>query len=115
MIKTERIHETPAHNDGVRVLVDRLWPRGVSKSDAKVDLWLKAIAPSSELRKWFNHDPQRWHDFQRRYAVELDDWKDVIIPVFEFLQRDHGTVTLLFAAKDEAHNNAIALRNYLQS
>jgi len=69
MIKTKPIHETPARNDGVRVLVDRLWPRGVSKSDAKVDLWLKAIAPSSELRKWFNHDPHWWHDFQRRFAV----------------------------------------------
>lgn len=114
MIKTKRVHDKAARNDGVRVLVDRLWPRGISKDEARVDLWLKAIAPSNELRKWFNHDPERWDEFVQRYADELDEWQEVIEPVFEFLEKQHKTVTLLFAAKDQEHNNAVALQRYLQ-
>lgn len=114
MIKVKRIYQPAASNDGVRVLVDRLWPRGVSKEDARVDIWLKAIAPSDDLRKWFGHDEERWDEFRKRYAEELDPWRDVLIPMFQFLERDHGTVTLLFGAKDEENNNAVALQEYLQ-
>ncbi|MBI3464379.1 MAG: DUF488 family protein [Planctomycetes bacterium] len=114
MIRTKRIYDKPARNDGVRVLIDRLWPRGVSKAVAQVDLWLKAIAPSDERRKWFDHDPRRWDQFRQRYAKELARWKDVVVPVVEYLERDHGVVTLLYAAKDEEHNNAAVLRDYLR-
>jgi uncharacterized protein YeaO (DUF488 family) len=115
MIKTKRMYEPAAKNDGVRVLVDRLWPRGVSKEDAGVDIWLKEIAPSDDLRKWFGHQDDRWDEFQKRYADELKPWEGVLVPVLEFLERDHGTVTLLFAAKDEERNNAAALRSFLQN
>lgn len=113
-IKTKRVYDDAASNDGVRVLVDRLWPRGVAKENANVDIWLKAIAPSDDLRKWFGKDPERFEEFKERYFEELDPWRDVLVPVFEFLERDHGTVTLLYAKKDEEHNNAIALQEYLQ-
>lgn len=114
MIKLKRVQDTPAKNDGVRVLVDRLWPRGISKDDAAVDIWLKTIAPSDDLRKWFGHEEERWEEFRKRYWRELEPWKDVLGPVFQFLEKDHGTVTLLFAARDEEHNNAVALKDYLQ-
>jgi uncharacterized protein YeaO (DUF488 family) len=115
MIKTKRIYEPAAKNDGVRVLVDRIWPRGMSKEDGRVDIWLKAIAPSDDLRKWFGHDPDKWDEFKRRYTDELEPWRDVLVPIFQYLEKDHGTVTLLFAAKDEEHNNAVVLRDYLKA
>lgn len=114
MIKTKRIYDNAASNDGVRVLVDRLWPRGVSKEDAGVDIWLKAIAPSDDLRKWFGKDEGRWDEFKQHYCEELDPWREMLVPVFQFLERDHGTVTLLFAKKNEERNNAVALQEYLQ-
>jgi len=110
-LRTKRAYEEPAHDDGVRVLVDRLWPRGLSKPGARVDLWLKDLAPSSPLRRWFNHDPARWAEFRRRYARELDA-KDRAIAALRGAVR-RGRVTLLFSASDPEHNNAVALQSYL--
>jgi uncharacterized protein YeaO (DUF488 family) len=110
-VKIKRADEEPAHDDGLRVLVDRLWPRGVSKPRARVDLWLKDLAPSSTLRRWFNRDPSRWVEFRRRYARELDA-KDRAIAALRGAVR-RGRVTLLFSASDPEHNNAVALHAYL--
>ena len=110
-IKIKRAYDDPAHDDGVRILVDRLWPRGLSKAAASVDLWLKDLAPSSTLRRWFNHDPARWAEFRRRYARELDA-KDRAIAALRGAVR-RGRVTLLFSARDPEHNNAVALQGYL--
>ena len=110
-IKIKRAYEDPAQDDGVRILVDRLWPRGLSKARAQIDLWLKDLAPSSTLRRWFNHDPARWAEFRRRYASELDA-KDRAIAALRGAVR-RGRVTLLFSANDPEHNNAVALQAYL--
>lgn len=108
----KRIYEAPAPEDGFRVLVDRLWPRGVSKEDAALGLWLPAIAPSVRLRKWFGHDGDRWEAFKESYYQELDERPDVITELF---QKAAGkTITLLYAAQDERYNNAVALRDYLE-
>ena len=93
------------------MLVDRLWPRGVSKAEAKLDLWLKEIAPSTELRKWFGHDPARWSEFQRRYADELKQRPDEIAELQRLAER--GPVTLIYSAHDERHNDAVVLRDFL--
>jgi uncharacterized protein YeaO (DUF488 family) len=109
--KLKRAYEEPTVEDGFRVLVERLWPRGLSKERAARDLWLKEVAPSPELRKWFAHDPARWEPFQERYWKELEQKEDQVA-----LLRDkskEGTVTLVYAAKDEAHNGALALRQFL--
>ena len=116
MASIKRIYEKPSDADGFRILVDRLWPRGVSKKDAKVDLWLKEIAPGDDLRKWFSHDPEKWDEFRRRYFKELDavtDREGVLGVIAEHARK--GTVTLLYAAKDEDHNNAVALMEYLHT
>jgi uncharacterized protein YeaO (DUF488 family) len=110
-IAVKRVYEAPAPSDGQRVLVDRIWPRGVSKKDAALKLWLKDIAPSDELRKWFGHEPERWAEFQERYRVELDGNGEVVEQLRALLSK--GRVTLLFGAHDEAHNNAVALAGYL--
>lgn len=112
MIKLKRAYEKPAKDDGERILVERLWPRGVSKAQAKLDLWLKEIAPSVELRKWFGHDPDRWAEFRRRYLKELKQKTDLI----SLLKRlaNKGTVTLIYAARDEEHNGALVLQQFLQ-
>jgi uncharacterized protein YeaO (DUF488 family) len=112
MIRLKRAYEDASPEDGLRVLVDRLWPRGLSKQKAHVDLWLKEIAPSSELRKWFGHDPARWKDFQVRYRDEIHGHPDSL----ELLRKKgrDGTVTLLFASRDEQHNNAIVLKDLLK-
>lgn len=110
-LKLKRVYEPPSQRDGFRILVDRLWPRGLAKEEAKVNLWLKEVAPSSELRKWFGHDEARWERFEERYFQELDE-----NPAVEELRNvvaHHRTVTLLFGAKDTEHNNAVALRDYL--
>jgi len=112
MISVKRIYESPSRNDGTRVLVDRLWPRGVSKEDAKIDAWLKDIAPSDELRHWFDHDPSKWSAFKRKYATELKHNKALLEELGAMVSKGH--VTLVFAAKDEEHNNAVALRDYLK-
>jgi uncharacterized protein YeaO (DUF488 family) len=110
-IRLKRVYAPPAPDDGVRVLVDRLWPRGLSKSEAAVDRWLKELAPSAELRRWFGHDPARWDEFRRRYQAELAQATD-LLDELRALARGRR-VTLLFSAKDEAHNNAMVLRDVL--
>ena len=112
-ILTKRVYEAPTRTDGYRVLVDRLWPRGISKSNAALDEWCKELAPSDELRKWFSHDPDKWAEFSRRYTRELNAKKD---QVNALLNRTHArTITLLYAAKDAEHNNAMVLKRYIDS
>lgn len=111
-IYIKRVYEAPGPEDGQRILIDRLWPRGLSKAKAKVDLWLKDIAPSTELRRWYGHDPEKWTEFRRRYFSELDANPNT---VGELLDRAAaGKVTLLFGSKEERRNNAHALEEYLQ-
>ena len=112
VIKLKRVYEVPESDDGFRVLVDRLWPRGVSKSSAQLDLWLKEIAPSTELRKWFGHDPLKWTKFRDRYFRELDNNPKAVEQLRE--QVRHGIVTLVYGAKDQEHNDAVALKEYLE-
>ena len=112
-IEIKRIYDTPKKSDGFRILVDKLWPRGVKKEDAAIDLWLKEIAPSDSLRKWFNHEPQKWPEFQKRYAKELADKQDLIDSIKE--KAEQTTVTLLFASREIKHNNAVALLNIIIS
>jgi uncharacterized protein YeaO (DUF488 family) len=112
MIKLKRVYEEPSSRDGVRVLVERLWPRGLTKKRAAVDLWLKDVAPSPELRKWFGHDPARWEQFQKRYGRELRERKDAIRLLKQKMKE--GMVTLVYAARDEEHNGALALKRHLQ-
>jgi len=111
MIKIKRIYDPPVPEDGRRVLVDRLWPRGLTKDEARIDEWLKEIAPSGDLRKWFGHDSARWEEFRKRYKGELNRHGVLL----ERLSREgsKGTVTLLFAAKDVEHNNAVVLKELL--
>ena len=113
MIRTKRAYEQADPGDGVRILVDRMWPRGVSKEEAKIDVWLKEIAPSKELRKWFGHDPARWDEFSRHYAEELAPVLPTLEKLLGFIERQNERVTLVFAAKDEEHNNAVALTEML--
>jgi uncharacterized protein YeaO (DUF488 family) len=111
MFKIKRIYDPPAAEDGKRVLVDRLWPRGMAKDEARIDEWLKEIAPSDELRKWFGHDPARWEEFRKRYREELKAHGDLLDKLRSEAKK--GTVTLLFAAKDAEHNNAVVLKEML--
>lgn len=110
-ISIKRVYLPAEDGDGYRVLVDRLWPRGIKKENAKVDLWAKTLAPSAELRKWFNHIPERFEEFAKKYVAELKSNPDVA-PVIEQL-RQHDKVTLLYGAKDEQHNNAVVLLHLL--
>ena len=112
-IRIKRVYEEPSHEDGKRILVDRLWPRGLTKEKAKVDLWLKDVAPSTELRKWFAHDPEKWTEFQERYAKELKLKSEPLAQLQH--EAKHGPVTLLYGARDEEHNEAVALQRLLQS
>ncbi|PKM13594.1 MAG: hypothetical protein CVV13_01380 [Gammaproteobacteria bacterium HGW-Gammaproteobacteria-3] len=107
-IKIKRVYELPDQHDGRRILVDRLWPRGLTKEKAGIDLWLKDIAPSTELRKWFDHDPGRWEEFKDQYLAELKDNHEQIRLLKQEL--DKGVVTLVYAAKDEEHNQAIVIQ-----
>jgi uncharacterized protein YeaO (DUF488 family) len=111
-IGIKRVYEQPEKEDGFRILVDRLWPRGLTKEKAKVDLWLKEIAPTTELRKWFAHDPEKWAEFKKRYLAELKENKEALSKIKEEMKK--GNVTLLYAAKDEAHNEAQVLLNKLK-
>src|SRR3569833_3253858 len=112
MIKIKRAYDNRADDDGFRVLVDRLWPRGVSKEEAHVDLWLKEVAPSDELRMWFGYDPERWTEFRRRYKAELKDHANAVGELKD--RAKHGTLTLVYGAKDIDHNNAVALKEALE-
>jgi uncharacterized protein YeaO (DUF488 family) len=111
MIKTKRIYDEPEPGDGVRLLVDRLWPRGLSKEKAAVDHWLKEIAPSDELRRWFGHDPEKWQEFRERYRRELEAQAPLLKEIAQQARKE--TVTLLYAAHDEEHNNAVVLKELL--
>jgi uncharacterized protein YeaO (DUF488 family) len=111
MIQVKRVYEPAAASDGARFLVDRLWPRGVKKEALKFEGWLRDVAPSDQLREWFNHDTARWDEFQRRYFAELDEKRDVLQPLLKAGRG--GKVTLLFGARDTEHNNAVALKEYL--
>jgi len=113
MMRIARIYEPPRKSDGWRVLVDRLWPRGVSKQAARVDEWMKEIAPSDRLRRWFGHQPGRWAEFQKRYRAELAK-KKALLDGLRAMEKQHGAVTLLFAARDQQHNQAVVLRALLK-
>jgi uncharacterized protein YeaO (DUF488 family) len=110
MIKLERVYESASPEDGLRVLVDRLWPRGLTKERAAVDVWVKDVAPSTELRKWFGHDPATWKQFQIRYRKELREKKDILK---DLKQKSKGHVTLVYGARDEEHNEAMVLKHIL--
>lgn len=110
-VKIKRVYEQPEKDDGTRILVDRLWPRGLTKEKAQVDLWMKEIAPSTELRKWFHHDPEKWAEFQKRYKIELKNNVDQL----KLLKKEiaKGPATLVYGAKDEEHNEAAVLQQLL--
>jgi uncharacterized protein YeaO (DUF488 family) len=110
-VRLKRAYDSPAADDGQRVLVDRLWPRGVKKADAAVDHWAKELAPSTKLRKWFGHDPARWEEFRRRYSEEINHRADELDRLRDLALK--GPVTLVYAARDEIHNDAVVLREIL--
>jgi uncharacterized protein YeaO (DUF488 family) len=112
VIQLKRAYEKPSRQDGLRILVERLWPRGVKKNALAVDLWLKGVAPSAELRKWFNHDPEKWTEFQKRYRAELKQNGDLLALLKH--RTSEGTVTFVYAASDETHNSALVLKMYLE-
>jgi uncharacterized protein YeaO (DUF488 family) len=112
MIKIKRIYDTPTQDDGFRLLVDRLWPRGLSKEKAKVDLWLKEIAPTNELRKWYSHDPKKWVEFRKKYFKDLDTKRELVNQIVQKMKV--GDVTLLYSSKEERLNNAVALKEYIE-
>ncbi|MGB8356546.1 MAG: DUF488 domain-containing protein [Chthoniobacteraceae bacterium] len=112
-IAVKRVYEPADKHDGKRVLVDRLWPRGLKKEDAAIDLWMKDAAPSTKLRKWFSHDVLKWKEFQRRYRAELDQNREALQPLTEASLK--GPVTLLYGAHDTGHNNAVVLQSYLKT
>jgi len=112
-ISLKRAYETPLPSDGCRILVERLWPRGLLKQDAKIDLWAKQLAPSTELRRWFNHEPDKWVEFKRRYFKELGACEESVEPILERVQA--GRVTFVFASRESRFNNAVALKEVLSS
>ena len=111
-ILLKRVYEPPSQSDGYRILVERLWPRGVSKQDAKIDLWAKETAPSTELRRWFDHDPAKWAEFKRRYFTELRAELESLEPLLERVRA--GQVTFVFASRELRFNNAVALKEYVE-
>ncbi len=113
MIKIKRVYEQPSKDDGKRILIDRLWPRGLKKDDAQIDEWIKEVAPSNELRKWFNHDPNRWDEFKNRFFAELQGNREMVEGISNVARK--GTVTLLFGSKEERFNNAVALKEYIDA
>ncbi len=108
-----RAYDPPTRNDGYRVLVDRIWPRGVSRDDAAIDHWAREMAPSDDLRRWFNHDPGRWDEFQRRYRAELEAHDDALDTLVDRVGQ--GRVTLVYGARDQRHNNAVVLRDVIEA
>src|SRR5215472_6984530 len=113
MITLKRAYEKAAPEDGTRFLVERLWPRGIKKTDLRLDAWLKDVAPSTSLRRWFAHDPKKWPEFRRRYFAELDKHSEAWEPIRAAARR--GRVTLIYSSHDTGHNNAVALQEYLRS
>lgn len=112
MVKLKRVYDPPSRDDGKRILVDRLWPRGIKKNEARIDEWLKEIAPSDGLRKWFSHEPSKWQEFKRRYMDELKKQHAILERLVSEAKK--GTITLLYAAKDREHNNAVVLKEMLE-
>ncbi len=112
MIQLKRVYDKPQSSDGARFLVDRLWPRGLRKTDVHMEGWLKEAGPSTPLRKWFAHDPDKWTEFQRRYFAELEERQEAWKPIVQAMKR--GPVTLLYSSHDEEHNNAAALKRFLE-
>ena len=112
MIKTKRIYDKLDADDGFRILVDRIWPRGIKKNDIIIDLWQKDIAPSASLRKWFKHDQRKWDKFKSRYYEELNGKQEIVKLLLE--KAEKGTITLLYSSKEEQYNNAIALKEFLE-
>lgn len=113
VIKIKRAYEPPLKKDGYRILIDRLWPRGVTKEEAAINEWAKDIAPSTELRKWFGHEPDLWPEFQKRYQSELK--KNAAMQAFAETHADKKTITLVYGAKDELHTHALVLQHYLET
>ena len=112
MIRVKRVYEPPSEEDGQRILVERLWPRGLTKEKAKIDLWLKEVSPSPELRKWFSHDDSKWDEFCDRYRKELDANVESVRKIMDLASK--GTVTMVFAARDAEHNSAVLLNEYIE-
>jgi len=112
MIRLKRAYEPVSSSDGTRYLVERLWPRGVKKTALHIDAWLKDVAPSTSLRQWFNHDPKKWEEFKRRYRRELDANREALRPILSAAGK--GDVTLVYSSHDTKHNNAVALRGYIE-
>jgi len=112
IVKVKRVYESIQRSDGIRFLVERLWPRGMKKEQLKLDAWLKDVAPSDSLRRWFGHDPLKWNEFQKKYRAELSDNPDAWKPILEAAKRGH--VTLLYSSRDREHNNALVLKSFLE-
>lgn len=112
MINVKRVYDKPEKTDGTRFLIERLWPRGVRKDSLPIEAWLKEVGPSTELRKWFSHDPAKWGEFRRRYSMELKDNPDAWQPILNAARQ--GTVTLIYSSHDTEHNNAVALQEFLK-
>ncbi len=112
-INIKRAYDSTSDDDGYRILVDRLWPRGISKEKAKVDFWPKELAPSTELRRWYGHDPEEWSEFKSRYFAELDGNPELVNELLEYVRK--GTVTFIYSSKEQRLNNAVALKEYVES
>jgi uncharacterized protein YeaO (DUF488 family) len=112
-IKIKRSYDSTSDDDGYRILVDRLWPRGISKKKAKIDFWPKELAPSTELRRWYGHDPEKWSEFKSRYFAELDGNPELVNELLEYVRK--GTVTFIYSSKEQRLNNAVALKKYVES
>lgn len=112
MLKTKRVYEEPSEDDGYRILTERLWPRGVSKERAALDKWMKSIAPSHDLRKWFDHDPDKWEEFKERYRIELFG-SEAVNEMLEII-KNNETVTMVYASRDEEHNSTVLLKEFLE-
>jgi uncharacterized protein YeaO (DUF488 family) len=110
IMKIKRVYLKPDKEDGIRILVDRLWPRGLTKEKASIDLWLKNIAPTTELRKWFDHDPTKWNEFRKKYYLELENNKEQGLLLKEQIEK--GPITLVYGAKDEEHNEALVIKDF---
>lgn len=110
-LSVKRVYDEPTPEDGLRILVDRLWPRGLSKEGARIDVWLKSVAPSNELRKWYRHDVQKWTEFRKRYFMELDASAEAVNELLDHVRNRRAT--LLYSAKETGHNNAVALKEYI--
>lgn len=110
-IAIKRVYDPPHKSDGLRILVDRLWPRGLTKAEAAIDFWAKEVSPSNELRRWYGHDPDKWPEFRKRYFAEIEQRADVLAELRQHIGRHHAT--FLYSSKEERLNNAVALRDYL--